>query len=89
MKINQTFNDALLKVLKSKRLSLDLSQNELAQRLDVQQSFVSKVESGERNLEFSEVFEMCSILGIKFSTLIEEVLKEFRSISEAKSKLSK
>ena len=89
VKINQIFNDALLRVLKSKRLSLELSQSELAQRLEVQQSFVSKIESGERHLEFSEVFEICAILEIDFRILIEEVLKEFRSMNEAKSKISK
>jgi hypothetical protein len=34
------------------------------------QSFVSKYESGERHLEFVEVAEICSALGIRLADLV-------------------
>lgn len=89
MTTNSILNDALLKILKSKRLALGLSQVDMAQKLNVHQSFISKMESGERLLEFSEVFEICSILNIEFLNFIQEVLTEFRIINEAKSKIQK
>ncbi|MBI5408835.1 MAG: helix-turn-helix transcriptional regulator [Nitrospirae bacterium] len=46
-----------------------LTQGELAMRLEVPQSWVSKVESGERVLSFVEVLEVCSALGISFRKL--------------------
>ena len=89
MKTNLTLNNALVKVLKSKRLALGLSQKDLAEHLNVQQSFISKIESGERDLVFSEVFEICTVLNTEFSNFVDKVLTEFRSINEAKSKVQK
>lgn len=89
MKTNLTLNNALVKVLKSKRLALGLSQKDLAEHLNVQQSFISKIESGERDLVFSEVFEICTVFNTEFSNFVDEVLTEFRSIDEAKSKVQK
>ena len=89
MKINSILNNTFLKVLKSKRLALGFSQSDLAKHLNVQQSFISKIESGERSLGFIEVFEICAILNIDFLNFVEEVLNEFRGISETKSEVQK
>ena len=56
----------LQKILRRIRLDAKLKQSDLAKRLDVPQSFVSKYESGERNLDFLEVRQVCAAVGISF-----------------------
>lgn len=51
------------KKLRQARLDANLSQIELAQILGKPQSFVSKVESGERRLDFVELQAFVSVLG--------------------------
>jgi transcriptional regulator with XRE-family HTH domain len=52
---------ALLKVLRTKE---GLSQSDLARRLGLPQSYVSKYETGERRLDFVETVQVCEALGI-------------------------
>ena len=47
-----------------------LKQEELAKRLGVHQSFVSKVENGERRLDVLELRDLCEALGIGLSAFI-------------------
>ncbi len=49
--------------LRQARLEAGLSQSEVAQFLGKPQSFMSKVESGERRLDFVELQILISILG--------------------------
>lgn len=49
--------------LKDKRCALAITQKDLANRLQKPQSFVSKYESGERNLDFLDVIEVIEALG--------------------------
>lgn len=54
-----------------------VTQQALAQKLDVPQSFVSKVETGERRLDILELRSVCLALGIplkRFVQLLEEEL---------------
>lgn len=62
-------------LLRAERLRAGLKQSELALRLGVPQSFVSKYETGERRLEFSEVQSICAALGLS--------LVDFAKIFEA------
>jgi len=54
---------AFIQTLRALRLELRLSQAELATRLGVPQSFVSKYESGERRLDTLELRRICDALG--------------------------
>ena len=54
-------------LLREIRASKSLTQAEVAERLNQPQSFVSKYESGERRLEFTEVSDVCKALGVSFS----------------------
>lgn len=54
----------LLELLKAIRSEAGLKQAELAQRLGVPQSFVSKYETGERRLDLLEVHQVCCATGI-------------------------
>ncbi|MBE1162799.1 helix-turn-helix transcriptional regulator [Dyella sp. 7MK23] len=55
----------LLKMLKTTRESCKVPQTELANRLDTTQTFISKVERGERRLDIVELVEMLEALAIK------------------------
>jgi len=67
------YREAFLQLLKEARLSKKLTQVQLAARLAVPQSYVSKYEMGERRLDFVETVLVCNALGIK----IEELARAF------------
>lgn len=48
-----------MRLLRKIRLEADLRQQDLAERLNRPQSFVSKYESGERRLDLLEVRAIC------------------------------
>lgn len=54
---------ALIAVLIAKRLAAGLTQVELAKRLGEYQSFVARLESGQRRPDVIEFFELAEILG--------------------------
>lgn len=49
--------------LKQLRNESGLTQDSLAKKLNKPQSYVSKYESGERNLDFVETIEICEACG--------------------------
>jgi transcriptional regulator with XRE-family HTH domain len=61
----------LQKLLKTARVEAGLTQAELAQRLGVNQSFVSKYESGERRLDLIELRNICKALGIPLLSFVK------------------
>ncbi|WP_371881748.1 helix-turn-helix domain-containing protein [Caballeronia sp. S22] len=63
--------------LRDARESAGILQSELAARLNVDQPFVSKCESGQRRLDFIEVREWCAALGMtlnEFTASFEEAI---------------
>lgn len=54
----------LLKTLVNARKAADVTQTELAAKLYRPQSFVSKVESGERRLDVIELLDICGHIGL-------------------------
>ena len=72
-------HEKLLHLLKEIRQKQDVTQVELAEKLGVPQSFVSKYELGERQLNILELREICRQLGISFDNFcrqLEEKLNE-------------
>jgi len=66
-------------LLRRIRLDAGLRQEDLAKRLGVPQSFVSKYESGERRLDIIEIRGICRAMDIslpRFVALFEESLDE-------------
>ena len=57
-------NRLIGKYLKTVRKSAGLTQRDVAERCHVAQSFVSKLEQGERSLQFFELFEYSEALGV-------------------------
>jgi transcriptional regulator with XRE-family HTH domain len=64
-----------LELLRNARESKGLTQTEVAQRLGQTQSFVSKVERGERRLDIVELRAFCSAIDINFTTFVGRIEK--------------
>jgi transcriptional regulator with XRE-family HTH domain len=68
----------LLTLLRELRVEAGLPQTELAARIEKDQTFVSKYESGERRLDILEIREICLALDIsleEFARKLEKALK--------------
>lgn len=66
----QEKQERLRKLLRTIRTEKGLRQVDLAERLGQPQSFVSKYESGERQLDFVEVAQVCEALGISLADFV-------------------
>lgn len=60
--------------LRAARVRAGLRQTEISARLGRPQSYLSKVESGERRLEFTEVLSICRILDLDPHELIDRLM---------------
>lgn len=69
----------LRSLLREWRCKADIRQEDLATRLGVPQSFISKYESGERLLTFVETVWVCQALGGKMENLLREFLNHHDS----------
>lgn len=87
MKIDPLINQILIKLLKFKRLSLNLSQSDLAKSLNTYQSFVSKYESNERILTFDEVWGILHVINVNPIDFIIELTLEVESLNESKPRI--
>ena len=59
------------KRLREIRKQRKLTQEDLAERIDVSTNFVGMVERGQRNTTIANVFKMSKALGIKLSKFFE------------------
>jgi len=65
-------------LLRELRIQAGLTQAELALKLGLPQSFISKYESGERRLDLLEMRRVCAAIGVtlqEFVMRLEDVLK--------------
>jgi ribosome-binding protein aMBF1 (putative translation factor) len=74
--IHTAEHEKLRRLLREARSQAGLTQSELANRLDVPQSFVSKYESGERRLDILELRLVCRGFGISMSEFVRRLEKE-------------
>ncbi len=63
-------HDIFRALLIEARKDAQLTQVQLAEKLNIPQSFVSKYERGERRLDFTEFIEIADLLGIDTSLFI-------------------
>lgn len=68
-------DDIFRDLLKELRLAKNLTQTQVAERLRLPQSYVSKYETGERRLDFVETVFVCEALG----TSVQEFAVTFAS----------
>ena len=73
--LNKKEYKILLEQLYRLRLGSGLRQSDLADKLQVPQSFISKIESGERRIDLIELREICIALGSNLNELINEFEK--------------
>lgn len=64
-------HQALIALLKRLRLDAGVKQEELAKKLNRPQSYVSKYETGERRLDFVDVYLICEALDVSFVEFVE------------------
>jgi len=69
-------HQALMRVLVETRKSKVITQQELANRLDRPQSYIAKVETGERRLDVIEFLEWCDSLGESPSRIVDKIVDE-------------
>ena len=74
---NYNRNKIFLQVLKSMRTGGRVTQKEMASRLGVTQSYLSKIERGERGVNVLELMDYCEASGVsltEFSARLESRL---------------
>ena len=64
---------ALISAIVAARRSAGLTQRQLAAKLKRSNSFVWKLEAGERQLNVLEFIEIARVLGVKAATLMTEI----------------
>ncbi len=64
---------ALIALLIEKREAAGLTQTELAAKLGEYQSFVARLESGQRRVDVVELLEMAAILGFNPNEALERL----------------
>jgi transcriptional regulator with XRE-family HTH domain len=79
--INSKEHKAFLKTIYSLRIGAGLNQTDLAKILNTPQSFISKIETGERRLDLIELKFITDALGV---TLSEFILQFEKNINESK-----
>jgi transcriptional regulator with XRE-family HTH domain len=67
----------LIARIKTARKSAHLSQRALAGKLGRPQSYISKIESGERRIDVIETLELCRALQTSLKKLIPETVRVF------------
>lgn len=67
--------EAFVALLRELRLTAGFTQAELAERLGRHQSFVSKVESGERRIDLVELHRYCAALGMDLAKVVRRYLR--------------
>ena len=63
--------------LKNARIQTKMLQADLAKRLKKPQSYISKVESGERNLDVLEFISYCEAINLSPSIQIKRLMGKF------------
>lgn len=66
---------AFFEYIKVAREREGMSQTDVAEKMGVSQSYLSRLESGERMLDFAFAFELCTVLGLD----MEDFIKEYKS----------
>jgi transcriptional regulator with XRE-family HTH domain len=69
----------LLRLLRETREQAEMTQVELAEKLQQSQSFVSKFERGDRRIDVVQLRTICQVLGVTLGQFIERFESELSS----------
>ncbi len=68
-----------MRLLREVRKQADLSQRDVATRLEHHQAFVSRSETGERRLDVIELRAICRAIGVPLREFIDSLEKELEA----------
>ncbi|WP_047934890.1 helix-turn-helix domain-containing protein [Pseudomonas putida] len=71
--IHRPEHKALVDLLRKHRNAAGLTQVQCSKALNHPQSFMSDVESGTRRLDIVQLRDLCTVLGISLTELVEEL----------------
>lgn len=74
--LEQDLYPLLCKTLKEARLSAGLRQVDVAEKLGKPQSYVAKIENGERRIDLIETVTYCKSIGLDPRMLLDLVQKQ-------------
>lgn len=88
-KLGTIEHNILLSLLKKLRIESGLRQVDLAKKLRVPQSMISKYEMGERRIDLLELRDICAVIGLSLSEFVEHFEQQLEeNINETKSDFS-
>lgn len=70
--------DRLVSLLREMRVEAGLTQVELAARIETDQAYVSRYESGQRRLDVLDVREICQAIGITLEEFVKRLEKALK-----------
>ena len=59
------------KNVKIERIKQDLTQEQLAEKMDVSQNYIACIESGRQNMSLGKVLELANVLGVDIEKLLK------------------
>jgi transcriptional regulator with XRE-family HTH domain len=68
----------LVSLLREIRIEAGLTQMDLAERIERDQTFVSKYESGQRRLDALELREICQAIGMTLEEFVKRLEKALK-----------
>jgi transcriptional regulator with XRE-family HTH domain len=71
--------EVLLRLLKETREEAGITQIELARKLDQTQSFVSKIERGDRRLDIVQLRTLCQVYGLTLPEFVERFERKLKN----------
>lgn len=74
-----------LRLLRAARENAHLTQEQVAERLKLGQTYVSRCERGEHRVDIAELYFLCRIYGISFTQFAAELEAELRAIATPQS----
>jgi transcriptional regulator with XRE-family HTH domain len=73
--LHRSDHAALIRVLVEARRERGLTQHDLAKKLGKPQSYIAKVEGGERRLDVVEFVDLAKAIGTRPSTLFDRIME--------------
>lgn len=70
----------VIKTIRSTRVAKGITQEKLAQAMNRHQSFIAKIESGERRLDVIEFAYVAQLLGIDPALLLQRVMDKLQPL---------